>query len=203
MTYTVGQAAKATGRSKPTISRAIKSGTISATKNANGSYTIDPAELHRVFPPVSTDTGNVTGNSIRSETRHLPRVLQGTSQREIDLLREMLADRNAVIEDLREDRDRWRTQAEKLLLTDQRPKPGEVIPMPPPTSTSPAMVTIPAAPPAHVSPPALTDSPSAAKSAITTPTPVVVKRNGSAPKKRAANDTATPVSWWRKMMGGR
>ena len=54
MSYTIGQAAKATGKSKPTISRAIKSNTISATKNDDGSFTIDPAELHRVFPPVKS-----------------------------------------------------------------------------------------------------------------------------------------------------
>ena len=53
MTYTLGQAAKATGKSKPTIQRAIKSGSISAAKADDGSYEIDPSELHRVFPPVT------------------------------------------------------------------------------------------------------------------------------------------------------
>ena len=56
MFYTVGTAAKATGKSKPTITRAIKNGQISAIKEADGSYKIDPAELHRVYPPVSSDS---------------------------------------------------------------------------------------------------------------------------------------------------
>ena len=44
-------------------------------------------------------------------------------------------DKDAVIADLREDRDRWRTQAEKLLLTDQRAKPTlEAIVTPPPAT---------------------------------------------------------------------
>lgn len=49
MKYTLGQAAKATGKAKSTILRAIKNGTISASKGVKGSYQIDPAELHRVF----------------------------------------------------------------------------------------------------------------------------------------------------------
>jgi len=49
MKYTLGQAAKATGKAKSTILRAIKNGTISAPKGVKGSYQIDPAELHRVF----------------------------------------------------------------------------------------------------------------------------------------------------------
>ena len=51
MAYTLGQAAKATGITKTTIAEAIKKGRISATKNDLGRYQIDPAELHRVWPP--------------------------------------------------------------------------------------------------------------------------------------------------------
>ena len=53
MAYTLGTAAVACGVSKSTIHRAIKSGKISAQRHHDGSYTIDPAELHRVFPPLS------------------------------------------------------------------------------------------------------------------------------------------------------
>jgi hypothetical protein len=45
-------AAKAAGVSKSTILRAIKSHRISAAKNDTGDWTLDPAELHPVFPPV-------------------------------------------------------------------------------------------------------------------------------------------------------
>ena len=51
MKYTLGEAAKATGKAKSTILRAIKNGIISASKGPKGSYQIDPAELHRVFEP--------------------------------------------------------------------------------------------------------------------------------------------------------
>ena len=59
MSYTLGEAAKATGKSKPTIARAIKRGLISATKTIDGSYQIDPAELSRVFQLASNSSGTM------------------------------------------------------------------------------------------------------------------------------------------------
>lgn len=53
MKHTLGTAAKATGVSKSTIYRAVKSGKLSASRNADDEYEIDPAELHRVYEPVS------------------------------------------------------------------------------------------------------------------------------------------------------
>jgi predicted site-specific integrase-resolvase len=52
--YTLGQAAKATGKTKTTISNAIKKGRISAEKNDSGHYQIEASELHRVFDPIQT-----------------------------------------------------------------------------------------------------------------------------------------------------
>lgn len=52
MRYTLGEAAKVTGRSKATLSRAIKNGVLSAEKQANGSYHIEASELFRVYPGV-------------------------------------------------------------------------------------------------------------------------------------------------------
>lgn len=45
--YTLGEAAKETGFSKPTLSRAIKSGKLSATRLDDKSYAINPSELER------------------------------------------------------------------------------------------------------------------------------------------------------------
>jgi len=56
MHLSLGQAAKETGMDKSTISRAIKSGKLSATRQEHGGYAIDPAELFRVFAPASKDT---------------------------------------------------------------------------------------------------------------------------------------------------
>ena len=49
MALSLSQAAKAAGKSKSTINRAIKSGKLSATRHDDGSYTIDGSELSRAF----------------------------------------------------------------------------------------------------------------------------------------------------------
>jgi hypothetical protein len=71
MPYTLGQAAKAAGTSKPTLSRAIKSGRLSAQRQPDGSFLIDPAELHRVYPPAAA-TRNDNGNAEHPETPDNP-----------------------------------------------------------------------------------------------------------------------------------
>ena len=57
MHYTLGQAAKATGKTKGTIANAIKKGRLSAGKDDIGQYQIDPAELHRIYPPSTSSNG--------------------------------------------------------------------------------------------------------------------------------------------------
>jgi hypothetical protein len=59
MPYSLGQAAKACGRSKTTIHRAITSGRLSASRTEAGGYSIDPAELDRVFPLNGSVIGTV------------------------------------------------------------------------------------------------------------------------------------------------
>jgi len=122
MSYTLNDAAKATGKSKTTIHRALKSGKVSATKMDSGAYAIEPAELHRVFPPVPTERN--AERSIRNEEEH-PRNDLGTlrirlefTEKERERERQQLEE---TIADLREDRDRWRQQA-TALLEDKRPR---------------------------------------------------------------------------------
>lgn len=112
--YSLKEAAERTGRGKPAILKAIQKGRVSAKKNDFGEWQIDPAELHRVYPPVP---GTVSGNSAieRWETGKEPVVLQ----RELEILREERRRDFDLIEDLRKDRDHWRQQA-TALLTDQR-----------------------------------------------------------------------------------
>jgi hypothetical protein len=62
--YTLGQAARAADVSKTTIQRAIKSGRLSASRQQDGSYVIDPSELHRAFP----SDGNANGEMKQSVT---------------------------------------------------------------------------------------------------------------------------------------
>jgi hypothetical protein len=45
-------AAAAAGVNRSTVLRAIKAGRISAQRDNNNNWEIDPAEFHRVFPPL-------------------------------------------------------------------------------------------------------------------------------------------------------
>jgi excisionase family DNA binding protein len=121
MVYTLGEAAKATGKSKATISKAIKSGRISAHKDEIGTFHIDPSELHRVYPPtVSSEHKETPANALaKSDIDGTIRELQAR----LEAAHERLSDKEGVIADLREDRDRWRQQA-SALLADQRPTKG-------------------------------------------------------------------------------
>ena len=74
MGYTLGQAAEATGKTKGAISKAIQKGRVSAIRNEDGSYNIDPAELHRVYDPVSPQRDSAPYNGIPKETENLLKI---------------------------------------------------------------------------------------------------------------------------------
>jgi excisionase family DNA binding protein len=114
MGYSLGEAAKELGVSKPTVQRAIKGGRLSATRRDDGSYDIDPAELRRAFPAV-TRNDHVPTDLKRDETRVL--------QAEVDGLREQLALLKDERDDLRRRLDAEAEERRRLtaLLTDQRP----------------------------------------------------------------------------------
>src|SRR3954451_1983602 len=48
--YTLAQAITATGRSRSALIRAIRSGKLSASRDAIGAYLVDVSELARVYP---------------------------------------------------------------------------------------------------------------------------------------------------------
>ena len=116
MAYTLGQAANAAQVSKTTIRRAIEKGRLSATRRDDGSYEIDPAELHRAFP----GHGDAAGTMARSVTANGT----GGLRVEIEMLRERLAEKDDVIRDLRGRLDAEAEERRRLtaLLTDQRPR---------------------------------------------------------------------------------
>jgi excisionase family DNA binding protein len=112
MRYTLGQAAKATGLSKMTIQRALKSGRLSGHKDDTGSYQIDPSELHRVFPAVTAGDSNEAVTVGRSETPAVDTALQVSYAR----LEAENAALKTMLEDMRTERDRWHEQAQRLAL---------------------------------------------------------------------------------------
>lgn len=129
---TLGQAAKLAGVGKTTLTRAINSGRLSAQRQDNGSYRIDPAELSRVYeirietPETVAATGPVVhrATAYRDTTETPETAIQlAALDAEVKALREMLARVDRQVDDLRQERDGWRSQAESAtrLLTDKRP----------------------------------------------------------------------------------
>jgi hypothetical protein len=110
MSYTLGQAAKATGKSKTTIQRAISKGLISGSKGKNGRYSIDPSELHRVFPMASGDT---VAQPSQLDTSRPPD--ETPLQVKVEALETMLEREREALSEMRSDRDAWKQQATALL----------------------------------------------------------------------------------------
>ena len=111
MGITLKEASGKVGVTRQTLMKAIKTGRISAEKSENGEWRIEPVELFRVWPPVKGVQQPLQSDLTVSDTPSL--------QTENRLLREQLAE-------LREERNAWREQAQRLTLTDQRrePTPG-------------------------------------------------------------------------------
>jgi hypothetical protein len=130
--YTLGTAANACGLNKSTVLRAIKAGKISATRDEHGQWHIDPAEMHRVYPPIASNP-----EEQRREQRYAP-----AQQR--DRTDELVAELRARLDDMRNERDRartdadtWRAAFERELAQRALPAPGNVAQAPETTPATP------------------------------------------------------------------
>jgi hypothetical protein len=97
MAYHLKQAAEATARTKPALLRATQTGKISAKKTEMGAWEIKPAELHRVYPPV---TQGVARTVTPDEEVTVERLL----------LRQALTAKEERLTALQEERERERRQ---------------------------------------------------------------------------------------------
>jgi septal ring factor EnvC (AmiA/AmiB activator) len=97
MAWSMKQAADATGRTKPTILRAIQTGKISAKKTEMGEWEIEPAELHRVYPSVAQGVTSTATPDAQAPV-------------ELLLLRQELAAQAERLTALHEERERERRQ---------------------------------------------------------------------------------------------
>lgn len=104
--YTLGEASRTLGKAKSTLSRDIKIGKLSATRQPNGQLLIDPAELARVYE------SNGSNGSIRNEPEPL----------EQHLFERLLAEKDVRIAELQADKEDLRRRLDQAtaLLTDQR-----------------------------------------------------------------------------------
>lgn len=141
----LSQAAKMTGRSKSTIGRALKAGRLSGIQNDDGTFSIDPSELFRVFPRGGPETaGTGTYETMRNPQSGM--IGTDTEAEEIKALRDDLAkaqqraaaaeakaeERAGTIADLRARLDQEGEERRKLtaLLTDQRSSMVNPVPAP-------------------------------------------------------------------------
>jgi len=133
MKYSLSEAAKATGKNKTTIQRAIKNGKISAAKGDSGSYEIDPSELHRVFPPIvaQLDTQYLQSNDTQQnknppDSNSLQRIVE--LEKELAVTREkangLEAQKDQMADTINDLRKRLDSSEGRVtaLLTDNRPK---------------------------------------------------------------------------------
>jgi excisionase family DNA binding protein len=153
---TLGNAAKQLGLSKPTISKAISRGHLSATRRDDGSFAIDPSELMRWWEgakhrfhnqpvshlqPSTPSTGSGTTNSNGVDESKDGNTADGNGnpvlvqiarlEAELAGVRELLRVHRDQIEDLRSERDKLLGQVDSAhrLLTHHQTKP-EPVPAP-------------------------------------------------------------------------
>jgi excisionase family DNA binding protein len=116
MKITLGQAAKQAGISKSYLSKLIKTGKISAERQPNGEFRIDPSELDRLshIRRVNTQQKQIDTPQKQIDT---PRPPPDAWLKEREVLLALVNALNDQVNDLREQRDVWQHQAERLLLT--------------------------------------------------------------------------------------
>ncbi len=137
MKLSAGQAAKATGKSVPTITRAIRNGLIPAKKTDRGGFEIDPVALFQVFPAL-TPVHDVTAKPLNPEPLAPQNLAQGKVRlyqistppkavRDVTVtppahetpstayaLHGKLRQLEEALAETKAERDAWRQQAERL-----------------------------------------------------------------------------------------
>jgi hypothetical protein len=108
MSYSLVEAATACGVNRSTVLRTIRAGKISAGKDEQGEWRIEAVELHRVYPPVQT-------HEAHSEQAHQ---------------NALIAELRNALADMRQDRDEWREQAQRLALLARKAEPVQPKPAP-------------------------------------------------------------------------
>jgi hypothetical protein len=110
---TLGQAAKEVGRSKTALTNAIRSGRLSAARLNNGSYSIDPAELFRVYSPVDT--------TVNSKPMHIStHYINPNGHIENELLRDLIEQVKSERDDLRKRLNDTEASRQRMELELQR-----------------------------------------------------------------------------------
>lgn len=112
MKLTLKQAAEQSGKSKSTIQRAIKKGKLSAEKNDDGTYAIDPSELSRVYSATLTQRSD---EPLRNSDELL--------ETKVAMLEDQLSRERETVDDLRKRLDRAEERVYALSAPSQTTEP--------------------------------------------------------------------------------
>lgn len=121
---TPAQAGALVGMTKAGIIRAIHTGKLSATRNEHGNFEIDPAELFRVYEPLSTGGNSedkVDDNATPDQSEAL--------REKVAMLERIVNDKDETIADLRGRLDAEAEERRKLTMmltttkVEEKPKP--------------------------------------------------------------------------------
>jgi len=126
MVYSITQAAQSTGLTRQGILAAIKRGTISGSKNAQGQWEIDAAELHRVYPQVLVDSNESSpvASSVALDNALSTQAINALQQR-LAVTEALLQEARGQVDELKADRDAWKQQShEWMMMTKALPEGG-------------------------------------------------------------------------------
>ena len=117
---TLGQAAKLCGRSKPTLSKALKEGRLSYVEKTKAGYQIDPSELSRVFPYSSPNAKVDQVEILEDNTTNT--IENSVLKAKLEAAEQRFSDAEKTIDDLRQRLDGESEERRKLTaqITDQR-----------------------------------------------------------------------------------
>jgi hypothetical protein len=143
---TLRQAAVQAKTSRSSLHRDVQRGRISVTRGESGQILIDPSELARVYgsgrssqpsqpshakPSSQGQDGTGRPKTLDAETAALTAALQAKVEALEGLVSRLDRDKEdlkRLMEDLRQDRDSWRGQAERLALAPPPPSPSPAPP---------------------------------------------------------------------------
>jgi hypothetical protein len=117
-TLSLLEAAKEVGKSKSSIWRAAKSGALSVTKNDAGQFEVDSSELFRVFQPKRSEPRGMAQDAAVQVTHEA-----GDTALRLAVAETKIEALQAMVQELRQSRDNWQAQAERLALAAPAP-PG-------------------------------------------------------------------------------
>jgi hypothetical protein len=98
MSFDLASAAAATGVAKSSVLRAIKAGRISAHRDDNGRWNVEPTELFKIFPPLPPAQPATLQNAAPERVTQL-------LEEQLAELRSMLANMRRREDDLQRDRE--------------------------------------------------------------------------------------------------